>query len=284
MKTMKRTTLAAIAGLLLLAGRGASSQEEALAMRSSVDWETRVLTLRIELDVARAGIRLPAGRLEAERLVERELADLAKEAVFALAVDSHRSVGDTIADGSLDVNGLIELASRAKRGEASFSRDMRSFSAEYAIPLGSVAGLYAGGREAVPLPAPLGYSPSRAYTGILIYAQGELPVRGERVSGSLRPCLFPRIYDEGMRPILDRDRVDPAILVGDGPVGYAPAVKAAAEGRVGDDPLRVMAKAVFGANRTDLVLSVEDADRILALPENRDLVRRGRILVILDVP
>ena len=281
---MKRTTIAAVACLLLAAGARASCQQEALAVRSSVDWEARVLRLRIELDVAKAGIRLPAGRLEAERLVERELGSLAKEAVYALAVDARRSVGDTIADGSLDVNGLIDLESRAERGDASFTRDLRSFVAEYAIYLGSVAGLYPGGSEAVPLPAPMGYSPSRAYTGILIYAQGELPVRGERVSAPLRPCLFPRIYDEGMRTILDRDRVDPAVLVGDGPLGYARAVTSAAEGRVGDDPLRIMAKAVFGVNRTDLVLSVEDADRILSRPENRDLVRRGHVLVVLDLP
>lgn len=279
----KHARIAALAWLLLAAGGRLVSQEGVFSTRSSVDWAARALRIRIELDVARAGIRLPAGRLEAERLVEREFAGLAKEAVFAVAVDSYRSVGGTVADGSLDVNGLLGLAPKAKRGAASFSRDMRSFVADYEIPLSAVAGLYEGGVEAIPLPAPLGYNPSRAYSGILIYANAELPVRGERVKDLARPCLFPRIYDEAMRVILDRDHVDPAILVGEGPVGYAASVDAWAEDRIGDDPLRVAAKAVFGTNRTDLILSTEDADKILSLPENRDLIRRGRVLIILDV-
>lgn len=280
---MKKARIAAVAALLLASAAGLASQEGAFATTSRVDWASRLVRFRIELDVAKAGIRLPAGRLEAERLVDREFAGLAKEAVFAIAVDSHRSVGDTVADGSLDVNGLLGIVPLARRGAAAFSRDMRLFSVEYEIPLGPVAGLYEGGVEAVPLAAPLGYSPSRAYTGLVVYAKGELPVRGERAAGSLRPCLFPRIYDEGMRVVSDRDHVDPAVLVSSGPVGYASALLASAEDRVGDDPLRVTAKAVFGTNRTDIILSARDADAILALPENRDFVRHGRVLVILDL-
>ena len=144
--------------------------------------------------------------------------------------------------------------------------------------------LYGIGVEAVALDAPLGYSPSRAYTGILIYAGDELPVRGERVSGKLRPCLFPRIYDEDMRIVLERGKVDPEVLAERGPVGYARATTTKAEDRIGEDPLRIMAVAVFGTNRTDVILSREDADRIFALPENRELVRQGKVLVVLDLP
>ncbi len=261
-----------------------SPAELALRAESRVDWEGRNLLVRVELDLAKAGIRLPGGRLEAERLVERELASLVKSAVFALRVDSWRDVAATVADGELDINGLIGLAASARRESASFARDMRTFEARYAISLSDVARLYIRGQEAVPLPAPLGYTPSRAYTGIVIYAEGALPIRGERVSESLRPCLFPRIYDEDMVPVLERRNVEPAALAAWGPVGYADAVDAAAWERVGDDPLRVIARAVFGTNRTDIVLSREDAARILALPENRALVERGRVLVVLELP
>jgi len=262
----------------------AAAAGAALSAESRVDWEGRNLLVRVVLDLAKAGIRLPGGRLEAERLVERELPSLVKPALFALGVDSWRDVGATVADGELDINGLIGLAASARRESASFARDMRTFEARYAISLSDVARLYIRGQEAVPLPAPLGYTPSRAYTGIVIYAEGPLPVRGERVSESLRPCLFPRIYDEDMVPVLERRNVEPAALAAWGPAGYAEAVDAAAWERVGDDPLRVIARAVFGTNRTDIVLSREDAARILALPENRALVARGRVLVVLGLP
>ena len=43
-----------------------------------------------------------------------------------------------------------------------------------------------------------------------------------------------------------------------------------------------MARAVFGKNRTDLIIPVLDARRILALPHNTDLLQQGRIIVIFD--
>lgn len=265
-------------------GEAAAAPGGAISAESKVDWVSRTLNIDVELDLAAAGIRLPAGRLEAERLVERELPGLSKPAVFAIPVDSWRDVGATASAGELDINGVVGLAASARRETAAFSRDMRRFEARYAISLDTVAGLYVRGQQAVPLRAPLGYTPSRAYTGIVIYAEGELPVRGERVAERLRPCLFPRIYDEDMVPILERRNVDPGALAAWGPVGYAAAVGAGADDRVGDDPLRVIARAVFGTNRTDIVLSRDDAARILALPENRKLVEEGRILVILELP
>ena len=282
---MRRTRIPTVAAALLaLAILPSAAEDGALSTRSRVDWEARTLVVDISLDLAKAGIRLPAGRLEAERAVERELPGLSRAALFALPVDSWRDLGATVADGELDVNALIDLTSRFRRESAAFSRDLRSFEARYAIPLGEAAALYVRGKEAVPLAAPLGYNPSRAYTGVVIYAEGELPVRGERASGRLSPCLFPRIYDEDMVPVLERRNVDPAVLASAGPMGYARAIDASAEDRVGDDPLRVVARAVFGTNRTDVILSREDATRILALPENRDLIRRGRVLVVLELP
>ena len=283
MMSTNGTRAAAAALILALSAAFASAQAAGLSAESRVDWESRVLRLRVELDAAAAGLRLPSGRLEAERLIEREFAGLAKEAVFGLPVDSYRTVSGTVAEGSLDVNGLLGIAAQASHGPSSFSRDMRFFSAEYSIPLGAVAALYAGGTEAVPLAAPLEHRPSRPYTGIVIYAESELPVHGERVSASLRPCLFPRIFDEDMRPVMKRDNVEPAVLAAWGPLGYAAGLLASAEDRVGDDPLRIRALGVFGAARTDIVISREDAARILSRPENRDLLRLGRVLVVLDL-
>lgn len=50
--------------------------------------------------------------------------------------------------------------------------------------------------------------------------------------------------------------------------------------RVGNDPLRILARGVFGVLPTDLIISQADADRLLAHPDNRELLREGRILVI----
>ena len=52
--------------------------------------------------------------------------------------------------------------------------------------------------------------------------------------------------------------------------------------RVGKDPLRIKARQVYGTNRTDPVISDPDALRILTVPENLELLRHGKVVVILD--
>lgn len=245
-----------------------------------VDWKKRVLSLRVSLDLVRAGYRLPEGRLEAERKVDRDLPGLAKNTIFSLQVDSYRTVRDTIMDGSLDAEQLVALDGTATRLESILSRDMRSLLTVYEFPLDSVGALYVTYTEPIPAPEALSYSPSRVHTGIVIVATGKLPVHGDRVSEQLRPCLFPRIFDEGMRLLLAKDRVDPDVVRAHGELGYASSIPE--DDRTGDDPMLIQAVAIFGTDRTDLIISRADADSILELPENRALLRQGKVTIILD--
>jgi hypothetical protein len=261
-------------------GDGAGSALSPYKVDASLDWAKRILHIRVSLDLVRAGLRLPEGRLEAERMIDRDLPGLAKESIFSLQVDSYRTVRDTIMDGSLDPEGLIALSKDAARLESTFSRDMRSLVVSYRFSLDAVGSLYVFHTEAIPAPIALDWRPTRAHTGIVIVARGALPVRGERVSDRLRPCLFPRVFDTGMRTLLNKDMVDPDVLRTRGEVGYASAIPNG--DRVGDDPLLVMATAIFGTDRTDLVISRDDATAILGLSANRDLLREGKVTIVLD--
>ena len=51
--------------------------------------------------------------------------------------------------------------------------------------------------------------------------------------------------------------------------------------RVGADPLRISAKQIFGHNRTDLVISDDDALRIFSVPQNAELLKNGKIVLLL---
>ena len=52
--------------------------------------------------------------------------------------------------------------------------------------------------------------------------------------------------------------------------------------RIGTEPLRIIARGVFGDNRTDPIISNEDAERILAKSENIELLRQGKIVIVCD--
>jgi hypothetical protein len=246
----------------------------------TIDWKARILYIEVELDMATARLRLPEGRLAAERMMEHDLPALAKKAVFALQADSYRTIEDTVGDGSLDPGALIPLADLVRIERSSFSMDMRKFLSTYSLHLDTVASLFLTGTSPSPIRAPLESRPTRAYSGIVIYAKGSLPVHGENVEGEARPCLFPRVYDSQMNLVLDRSVVVPEALANGGVLGYDSGMGVEVGNRVGSDPMRVMALELFGDHRTDYVISREDALRILSTAGNRELLRQGKVVVV----
>ena len=284
---MRTTT--ALAGSLLaialaVAGRAPCASESGPAgpysTASSIDWKSRALSLKIELDLAAAGLKLPGGRLSAERMIERDLPALAKDAVFSLQADSYRTIRETVADGSLDTEALVTLAALARAEASSFTKDLRKYVVTYSLSLDALAALFLTGASPAPIRAPLESRPTRAYTGIVIYAKGSLPVHGDSGEAKAAPCLFPRIYDSDMNLILDRSVVSPEALAAGGVLGYASALGVDSGERVGSDPMRVMAQELFGDEKTDYVISREDALRILSSAGNRELLRLGKVVVV----
>jgi hypothetical protein len=285
----RRATLAALLSLAALAAGGAQdiAPPTVYTARSRVDWKARVLSVDVELDIVAAGLRMPEGRLAAERMMERDIPGLAKDAVFALQADSHRTIEAAVADGSFEPERLVALSDLARVERSSFSKDMRKFSATYSLSLDAVASLFLSGAEPSPIRASLEEKPTRDYTGIVIYAKGNLPVHGEGVDGRARPCLFPRVYDSEMHLLLDESMVVPEALSRSGPtggvLGYASGLGVDAGERVGGDPMRVIAVELFGDDRCDYIISREDALRILSRAGNRELLRQGKVVVVLDM-
>jgi hypothetical protein len=54
------------------------------------------------------------------------------------------------------------------------------------------------------------------------------------------------------------------------------------EALVGENPLRVIARGVFGVNPTDPIIDRNDALLILSSDENIDLLRQARVVFVLD--
>ncbi len=283
MNYVRRKGLAlALTMLAFTAGAEVQKAPERYRITSTTDWAARRLTLTIELDIGAEGLRLPAGRLDAERMIEHDLPGILKDALIDLAVDSQRRLGDTVEDGSIDIEELLSLADAALRRDAVFSRDLATFRATYELPLLAAARLYVRHSSPTPLSSAMSFRPTKPYTGIVIYAKGPLPLHGEAGEERLRPCLFPRIFDEEMTLLLERNAVSPEALRRWGELGYTEALDGAAETRVGDEPLKIVAAGIFGTERTDLIIARDDALKILGNAANRALIAQGRVLVVLD--
>jgi hypothetical protein len=87
-----------------------------------------------------------------------------------------------------------------------------------------------------------------------------------------------------MNPILSRNHVDPAALRAGGVAAFAKGLDdPIIDLRTGDDPLRIIAYQIFGTLRTDTIITKTDALKILGDPANRELIRTGRIVFVLDL-
>ena len=95
-----------------------------------------------------------------------------------------------------------------------------------------------------------------------------------------------------MNLIFERNMIDPASGQNKGVVRYInrdSIMRAAPSAMddnliklVGDNPLRIVARGVFGAVPTDPIIDTEDALLILSSENNRRLLLEGRIAIVLD--
>lgn len=275
---------AAIIALMLLPVV-AHAVPESFASNTTVDWTAGIIRAEVQLDLGAAGIKLPSGRFQAERSLQAAVPDLVRETALSVELDSYRTVGDSMADGTLDPALFEAFLEAGHKTRSALSRDLSKLQESYEWKLADLAALYVRHRVPIELPAPDRYVPARTYTGIVVYLQGEYGVRGEQRTARIRPCLFPKLFDESMRTIVERNLQYPDALRAWGAVGYATNLGAPiVEARAGSAPLRIIATEIFGSRRTDAIISTEDALKILGSPENRTLAQEGKVVFIIDTP
>jgi outer membrane protein OmpA-like peptidoglycan-associated protein len=268
----------------LVSSLPAGAQESApIVSTSYVDWSARVFSSNIDLDMYKSGITLPAGKTTALNKIRTKIPTLVKDPLLSINVDSDYRLGDFVLDEKLTLEELSTLIDAGKRSAGVFDRTGTMLRVDFMMSLTSIAALFVKHRVTYSPSPPVEYVSTRPYTGILIDARGALPVQGEYVSGKASPCLFPKIWDETMDLVYERNMMTPQRALAQGIVHYSYSENEAEYiDRLGVDPLRISARRIYGKNRTDPVISRADALKILALAENRALLQSGKIVILLD--
>ncbi len=134
-----------------------------------------------------------------------------------------------------------------------------------------------------PLPELTAWSPSREFSGVVVFAMGALPWLGtKQLRATWQPSMTFRLLSPDGEVVFDRSMANPEKVAEYG-------MAALSEGkfneerwreRIGFDPLRVVAAGVYGTNPRDLVLAKDDWNRLLAVPGNRDLLANGNVLIL----
>lgn len=262
------------------------AQEERISVSRKVDWQEGVLILEVAMAME-ANEFDPSSRFDAEREIERLLSGLFMSSVVEIPFDSYRTVGARLKEDQMLFQRLERTAvSSVSKSYSRVRRDLQEIQVQYRFPF------YGEGGFAVPLilhsrPHPverkLGFVPSRNFTGLVIYARGELPAHGKDIRRQVQPALFPTLYDEQMNPVLTVQMCDPAFLKRWGMVAYSDSEQSSALlERIGAAPLRTVARGVFGINATDLLLPDEAVERLVVREANREMLSQGRVLIVIE--
>ena len=257
--------------------------EPGYAVISQVDWTAASVNVEITHALDTTIPSLVTAKGDAETDVDARLSEFLMRSVGAVNVDSSHTLDDILGGDPALYARVSGLAQSARRTAFFLGADFSSLVERYSVPLfggqGIAQPLFPS--QATQIRPRLGEVTTRKYTGLLIDARGFLPESGTSRAGPLQPARFPRIWDEQMNLVLDKTGCDPAALAKWGMVGYARSLDDnIVVLRAGVLPLRLVARAVFGVRRTDVVISVDGARQILALQENIDLLQRGAVVIL----
>jgi hypothetical protein len=258
----------------------------------AVEWETMEIRASVALNLGAAGIRLPTGRAQAEEMISTEYPRLVRPAILAIPVDSSSTVGDLIETGEFTLRQVGSIALSARRLPPALSTDLASLTASYTIDLSRIAEALIRHSRPADIIRPLRPRPAASYTGIIILAAESLPVHGRNTNSLILPCLFPKIWDTDMNLIYDKSMMNTETARSTGmvryvtsssvfrpsPSGLSPELAAL----VGDNPLKIIARGVYGSRPTDPIIDREDALIILSSETNLQLLREGRVAFLLN--
>ncbi len=248
-----------------------------------MDWTSWDFISDLMLDIESSGITLPSGRNTATTKIITNLPALEKDPLLSLYADSAFSIGDMVLQNAVTFENISKVIINGKRKPGILSSDMQSMMINHRFSLKDISALLVKHNAPYTPNIPIEIVSSRPYSGIVIDARGILSVQGEFVTSEAYPCLFPKIWDETMDLLYEKNMVDSEIAKSQGIVNYAWSDdESSYQHIVGKDPLRISARKVFGANRTDPVISRTDALKILSVPENLQLLKEGKIVILLD--
>lgn len=247
------------------------------------NWETASIDSKITLNLHKSGLHLPTDRNAAIRLIQQNRSSLLKNAYLSVLVDSSHRIGSYLAEEKIGFTDINDVINKGASTVPILSQALQTAIVYHQNPLQELANLFVKHNTPyTPSIFSLGTA-SKVYTGILIDARGKLPVHGEYSSEKLNPCLFPKIWNTDMNIVYEKNIVNPVLAKQQSIVLYTGTLdESVYRDRIGTAPLRILARGLFGDNRTDPIISNADAERILARKENIELLRQGKIVIICD--
>lgn len=251
--------------------------------RSKINWINGEFQSELSMDLESSGLEMPAGKNSAASIIKIKTPAMMKDPLLSLFVDSTDCLGDIVENNSMTLEQLTDIIQNGKRTPEYISRDCKTMNTKNLVNTKQISKYLVKHRYPYTPEIPIETIATRSYTGIIIDARGKLPVHGEYVSTETQACFFPEIRDENMNLIFEKNMVENLTAKQKGIVQYHYSDNINDyKDRVGIDPLYIQATKIYGRNRTDPVISREEALKIIVNENNRDLLKNGKVVILLN--
>lgn len=246
------------------------------------NWQSGKIDVHVQLSLKKAGLKMPADRQEAFFLISRYAPYALKNIYLALPLDSSKFLGNYLAEGRISFDDISDIISNSTISNASLSSDLKMSEIYASVSLLEISKLLIKHKNPYTARSTPLTSSSQKYSGIIIDARGSLPVHGEYLHDELQPALFPKIWDSNMNLVFEKNMLYPEVGRKRLIVSYTDNLdERQYRNFIGNKPLRIVARGIFGVNRTDPIISRVDATKILS-EQNVNLIKEGRVLIICD--
>lgn len=270
-------------GFFSLAAFSAPALEPAVEAVSSINWITRDFTTELTMDTQKAGLEMPSGKKYASQQIKSKMPPLIQGPLLSLFENSERNLSDMVIDEQLTLDQIYHFIMGGYKTPDVFSQDLKLLKTRNTVNTINLTKQLVRHNQSYNPVKPIEITASRPYSGIIIDARGALPVHGEYVKSQTFPCFFPKVWDEDMESVYEKDIVSPQIIREKDMVAYHYSDDITLyEDRIGGDPLYIKATQVFGRNRTDPIIKHKDALKIFTVPENVELLKQGKVVILLN--
>jgi len=259
------------------------AQEGIISAKSRINWVTREFISDIFYDCEKSNLQMPTGKETASAKIETKMPQLIQPALLSLFEDSTNTISDAVILQELSLDQILKFIRSGYKTADVFSKDLKSLNSSNTLKINNL------GKNLVK--HSYNYTPekqieiisSRPYSGIIIDARGAYPVHGEYVKSQIYASFFPVIWDDTMNVLYEKSLVNPETVKNEGLVKFHYSDNIIEyQDRIGTDPLYIRANEVYGRNRTDPIIKRSDALKILTVPENVELLKAGKVVVLLD--
>ncbi|AAX17727.1 outer membrane protein [Borrelia turicatae 91E135] len=254
------------------------------SIKRTIDWDTKI----IYFDIIKPVDEDKFGRVgldSTSRLVfsVNDFKDtLIRQSLFEMIIDSDNTFKDYFDSDPHLILYFSGLDSILKRGYTKYSEDLKSITVRYELCLfPDFVNLFIAHSKPYMAFYPLMDTSvdQFVYTGIIIYAGDDYQFSSGGVV-KLTDAFFIRIYDEDIKLYFDKKMVEPDALRKWGMLEYTNDISYKNKDRVGNYPLRLIAKGVYGKNHSDIILDKYSINKIFSNKNNVNLLRQGKLVII----